>query len=47
MAKLRILLAFALIAVSLLGIGFDFFSAKGTADNNSAIYPGKSGFETP
>jgi len=45
--KLRILMAFALITVSLLALGVDFFTGSGAAGNNAADYPVKSAFEIP
>jgi hypothetical protein len=45
--KLRILMALALITVSLLALGVDFFTGKEAIGNSASDYPVKSGFEIP
>jgi len=45
--KLRILMAFVLITVSLLALGVDFFTGKETVGNSASDYLVKSGFEIP
>jgi len=47
MPKVRILAAFALIAISLLGFGADFFAGNEPVGNSVADCLVKSGFETP
>ena len=42
MPKLRIMMAFVLITISLLAVGVDFFTGDGATD-----YSGKSVFEIP
>jgi len=46
MAKLRILMAFALIAISLLALGVDFFTGKDAVGSSATDYTVKSGFES-
>ena len=45
--KLRILMAFVLITVSLLALGVDFFTGKEAVGNSASDYLVKSGFEIP
>jgi hypothetical protein len=47
MPKLRILAAFALITISLLALGVDFFTGKEPVGNSGTDYLVKSGFEYP
>jgi hypothetical protein len=47
MLKLRILMAFALITVSLLALGVDFLVGNEPVGNNATDYLVKSGFEFP
>jgi hypothetical protein len=47
MPKLRVLAAFALIAISLLGVGVDFLAGKEPAGNSVTDHLIKSGFESP
>lgn len=46
MPKLRILTAFALITISLLAFGVDFFTGGEPVGNHVADYLVKSGFES-
>ncbi|HET7064240.1 MAG TPA: hypothetical protein VFI49_08165 [Rudaea sp.] len=47
MSKLRVMAAFALIAISLLGVGVDFLAGKEPVGNSVTDYLIKSGFESP
>jgi len=47
MPKLRVLTAFALITVSLLAVGVDFFAGEQPVGNGVPDYLVKSGFESP
>jgi hypothetical protein len=45
MLKLRIMMAFALITISLLALGVDFFTGKDGVGNTATDYLAKPGFE--
>jgi len=45
--RLRVLAAFALIAISLLGVSVDFLAGKEPVGNSVTDYLTKSGFESP
>jgi hypothetical protein len=47
MPRLRVLTAFVLIAISLLGVGVDLLAGKEPVGNSVADYLIKSGFESP
>lgn len=47
MPKLRVLAAFALIAISLLGVGVDFLIGKEPVGNSATDCLAKFGFESP
>ena len=47
MPRLRVMTAFALIAISLLGVGVDFLAGKEPVGNSVTDYLAKSGFESP
>ncbi|HEY0726062.1 MAG TPA: hypothetical protein VGD41_19140 [Pyrinomonadaceae bacterium] len=47
MSKLRVMAAFALIGIGLLGVGVDFLVGKEPVGNCAADDLAKSGFESP
>jgi hypothetical protein len=47
MAKLRIVMAFVLITISLLALGVDFLTGKDAVGNSATDYLVKTGFEIP
>ncbi len=47
MSKLRVMAAFALIAIGLLGVGVDFLVGKEAVGSSAVDYVAKSGFESP
>ena len=47
MPKVRILAAFALITISLLAVGVDFFAGEEPVGDSATDYLVKSGFESP
>ena len=47
MPKLRVLMAFVLITISLLALGVDFFTGKDAVGSSATDYLVRSGFEIP
>jgi hypothetical protein len=47
MPKVRILMALALITISLLALGVDFFTGKEAVGSSATDYLVRSGFEIP
>jgi hypothetical protein len=47
MSKVRVMAAFALIAIGLLGVGADLLVGKEPVGNSAVDYLARSGFESP